>query len=331
VQVVNTPEVMRVYIGSFWEGECMNPDLSPMFRAEQTDLLKDLHVRARATCYAAQQPPAPLSPRCCSHLAAHLAVAMPPCAPRRLQELPRNSAVRKINELVKRARMARVHALIIGHLKAQMPFFGQQSKQKQLLDNLADEFFAIMKKHRLPQVRRRGMGHYLPARCLHICTRPRQPALVAPRPFRSDHAPRRLRLRRLQGDFPNLQRFKEVASSYDFGKFKKLDDKYLQQADDALTQGTCQRAALPGPRQRHAPLAVGVRGSAAACVAWWATVTPCPALLPISRRPLVCGAPVQASLSCCGSWVRSRTPGPTTSGSCTARSWSRAPPTRWNG
>jgi EH domain-containing protein 3/EH domain-containing protein 1 len=70
-----------------------------------------------------------------------------------VQDLPRNAAVRKINELVKRARMAKVHALIIGHLKSQMPFFGQQSKQKQLLENLADEFFAIMKKHRLPQVR----------------------------------------------------------------------------------------------------------------------------------------------------------------------------------
>jgi GTP-binding protein EngB required for normal cell division len=43
-KVVNTPEVMRVYIGSFWDGECMNPDMSLMFKAEQADLLKDLHV-----------------------------------------------------------------------------------------------------------------------------------------------------------------------------------------------------------------------------------------------------------------------------------------------
>lgn len=107
-----------------------------------------------------------------------------------LQDLPRNAAVRKINELVKRARMSRVHALIVGHLKAQMPFFGQQSKQKALLDNLADEFFAVMKKHRLPQ-----------------------------------------------GDFPNLARFKEVATTYDFGKFKKLEDKFLEAADNALSGG----------------------------------------------------------------------------------------------
>jgi hypothetical protein len=108
-KVVQTPEVMRVYIGSFWDGECMNPDMAPFFRAEQADLLQDLH------------------------------------------ELPRYAAVRKINELVKRARMSRVHALIIGHLKAQMPFFGQAAAQKKMIDNMAEEFYAVMKKHRLPQ------------------------------------------------------------------------------------------------------------------------------------------------------------------------------------
>lgn len=35
---------MRVYIGSFWEGPCQNPDLAGFFRAEQSDLLRDLHV-----------------------------------------------------------------------------------------------------------------------------------------------------------------------------------------------------------------------------------------------------------------------------------------------
>lgn len=107
-----------------------------------------------------------------------------------MQELPRNAAVRKINELVKRARMARVHALIVGHLKNQMPFFGQQAKQKQLLENLADEFFAVMKKYRLPQ-----------------------------------------------GDFPNLVRFKEVAATYDWGKWPKLNEKMMQSADEALSGG----------------------------------------------------------------------------------------------
>ena len=147
-KVVATPEVARVYIGSFWDGPCQNMDLEPFFRAEQADLLRDLH------------------------------------------ELPRNAAVRKVNELIKRVRMARVHALIIGHLKAKMPFFGQASKQKQLLDNLADEFYEVMKKTRLPQ-----------------------------------------------GDFPPLQHFKEVAATYDFGKFPKFSEKLMETADQALSGG----------------------------------------------------------------------------------------------
>jgi hypothetical protein len=181
-KVVNTPEVMRVYIGSFIDAPCQNMDLEHFFKIEQADLLRDLHVSPPA-CAAPPVPPPFPSPF--SLLVLSLGPPSPP-----LQDLPRNAAVRKVNELVKRARMARVHAIIIGHLKAQMPFFGQASKQKQLLDNLADEFFAVMKKHRLPQ-----------------------------------------------GDFPNIQRFKDVASTYDFGKFKKLDDRVMQSADDALTSG----------------------------------------------------------------------------------------------
>ncbi|KAG5457959.1 MAG: hypothetical protein BJ554DRAFT_1915 [Olpidium bornovanus] len=41
---------------------------------------------------------------------------------RDLRELPGNSAVRKLNEIVKRARLAKVHAFIIGHLKVQKGF-----------------------------------------------------------------------------------------------------------------------------------------------------------------------------------------------------------------
>lgn len=98
--------------------------------------------------------------------------------------------MRKVNELVKRVRMARVHSIVISHLKKKMPFFGQQAKQKQLLDNLAEEFFEVMKKTRLPQ-----------------------------------------------GDFPNLQRFKDVASTYDFAKFPNITDKMLEVADASLSQG----------------------------------------------------------------------------------------------
>ena len=52
-----------------------------------------------------------------------------------LRSLPRNSAVRKINELVKRARLAKVHALIIAHLRNNMPtFFGKKKAQDKLAE-----------------------------------------------------------------------------------------------------------------------------------------------------------------------------------------------------
>eukprot|EP00479_Gromia_sphaerica_P005766 TRINITY_DN16857_c0_g1_i1.p1 TRINITY_DN16857_c0_g1~~TRINITY_DN16857_c0_g1_i1.p1 ORF type:complete len:102 (+),score=22.85 TRINITY_DN16857_c0_g1_i1:55-360(+) len=76
-KVFQTPEVLRVYIGSFWDKPYKFEDNKELFQAEQNDLLADL------------------------------------------RSLPRNSAVRKINELVKRARMAKVHALIVTHLRSQ--------------------------------------------------------------------------------------------------------------------------------------------------------------------------------------------------------------------
>lgn len=109
-KVVNTPEVMRVYVGSFWtppaDFAAQNCDL---IATEHADLLRDLH------------------------------------------SLPRQSAMRKVNELVKRARLARVHAHIIESLRREMPtFFGRSAKQNKLICNLADEFTRVQKLHNLP-------------------------------------------------------------------------------------------------------------------------------------------------------------------------------------
>jgi hypothetical protein len=53
---------------------------------------------------------------------------------RDLRALPRNAAVRKVNELVKRARLVKVHAYVIAHLKNEMPsFFGKDSKKAELI------------------------------------------------------------------------------------------------------------------------------------------------------------------------------------------------------
>jgi GTP-binding protein EngB required for normal cell division len=111
-KVINTPEVMRVYVGSFWNPE--KADFSPLNRelieTEHADLLKDL------------------------------------------KNLPRQSAMRKVNELVKRARLARVHAFTIEHLRRELPsFFGKASKQVKLIENVNEEFLKVQKIYNLPE------------------------------------------------------------------------------------------------------------------------------------------------------------------------------------
>jgi GTP-binding protein EngB required for normal cell division len=110
-KVVLTPEVLRVYIGSFWDEPLNEKGLAnkAMFDQEKKDLIDDL------------------------------------------KSLPRNSALRKVNELVKRTRTAKVHALIIGHLRYEMPsMFGKDKKQQELIDNLVPEFRKVQIQHNLP-------------------------------------------------------------------------------------------------------------------------------------------------------------------------------------
>lgn len=67
-----------------------------------------------------------------------------------LRQLPKQSAVRKINELVKRIRKARVLGYIISHLRSQMPsMMGKEKKQKQLIEDLPNQFRSCMKKYNL--------------------------------------------------------------------------------------------------------------------------------------------------------------------------------------
>lgn len=55
-----------------------------------------------------------------------------------MRMLPRNAAMRKINDIVRRARIAKVHGLIISHLAEAMPnFFGKDKKQDKLVNNVS--------------------------------------------------------------------------------------------------------------------------------------------------------------------------------------------------
>jgi len=108
-KVLGTPEVIRVYIGSFWDKPYSNDEYKKIFEAEQSDLLKDLYA------------------------------------------LPKNAAVRKINELVKRARKAKAHAYVLSYLKEQMPaMFGKQKKQEEMIEGLRNIFITVHQRWQLP-------------------------------------------------------------------------------------------------------------------------------------------------------------------------------------
>uniref|UniRef100_A0A8C5MV93 EH domain containing 4 n=1 Tax=Leptobrachium leishanense TaxID=445787 RepID=A0A8C5MV93_9ANUR len=107
-KVINTPEVVRVYIGSFWSKPLQNTENRKLFEMEAQDLFRDI------------------------------------------QGLPRNAALRKLNDLIKRARLAKVHAYIISHLKKEMPaMFGKEAKKKELINNLPDIFRQIQREHQI--------------------------------------------------------------------------------------------------------------------------------------------------------------------------------------
>ncbi|KAI3456884.1 hypothetical protein Pfo_013547 [Paulownia fortunei] len=112
-KVLNTPEVMRVYIGSFNDKPinvaAAGPIGKELFEKEQDDLLTDL------------------------------------------KDIPKKACDRRINEFVKRARAVKIHAYIMSHLKKEMPaMMGKAKTQQRLVDNLPDEFAKVQREHHLP-------------------------------------------------------------------------------------------------------------------------------------------------------------------------------------
>lgn len=107
-KVLQTPEVARVYIGSFWDQPLRYDSNRRLFEDEEQDLFRDL------------------------------------------QSLPRNAALRKLNDLIKRARLAKVHAYIMSELKKDMPtMFGKEGKKKELIKNLGQIYDRIQREHQI--------------------------------------------------------------------------------------------------------------------------------------------------------------------------------------
>ena len=109
-KVMNTPEVCRVFMGSFWDAPLKNTEQMELLQREETDLLDDI------------------------------------------MNLPQQAVMRRINELVKRARSVKVHAYIIHYLRKQLPYtWGKREKQKRLIARLESEFAGAARRYGLPK------------------------------------------------------------------------------------------------------------------------------------------------------------------------------------
>jgi EH domain-containing protein 1 len=58
--------------------------------------------------------------------------------------------LRKLNDLIKRARLAKVHAYIISELRNEMPsVFGKDSKKKDLIKNIGTVYDRLQREHQI--------------------------------------------------------------------------------------------------------------------------------------------------------------------------------------
>jgi len=109
-KVMGTPEVCRVYVGSFWGSPLKNTEQEALLNSEKMDLFLDI------------------------------------------AQLPQNAVMRRINELVKRARSVKVHAYIIHYLRKQLPYtFGKKEKQRRLVIGLEKELVMCARRYELPR------------------------------------------------------------------------------------------------------------------------------------------------------------------------------------
>jgi len=67
-----------------------------------------------------------------------------------LQSLPRFATVRRLNDLIKRARSTKVHALLISHLKSQIPLVGKDRKKAELIKHLDEVYLKLQDEHNIP-------------------------------------------------------------------------------------------------------------------------------------------------------------------------------------
>eukprot|EP00928_Gymnodinium_smaydae_P034765 TRINITY_DN2456_c1_g1_i1.p1 TRINITY_DN2456_c1_g1~~TRINITY_DN2456_c1_g1_i1.p1 ORF type:complete len:685 (-),score=192.54 TRINITY_DN2456_c1_g1_i1:63-2117(-) len=108
-KVIDTPEVSRVFVGSYWDEPLKNENLRDLFEQEENDLYT------------------------------------------KLAQLPQTATVRKVNDLIKRARLAKVHAMLMEHLYNSMPYLiGHAKEQQRLIESLVAVYHEISVQRGLP-------------------------------------------------------------------------------------------------------------------------------------------------------------------------------------
>ncbi len=96
-KIFDSPEVVRVYTGSYWNGNLVNDDFEKMFTADEKLLVRELI------------------------------------------DLPRCAAERKVNQMVNRIRLVKVHICILGTIRNMTPrFYGKKRSRQQILTELGD-------------------------------------------------------------------------------------------------------------------------------------------------------------------------------------------------
>mmetsp|Transcript_42842 Transcript_42842/g.104722 ORF Transcript_42842/g.104722 Transcript_42842/m.104722 type:complete len:515 (-) Transcript_42842:184-1728(-) len=120
-KVLNIPEVPRVYMGSFWDQDDDTQSVWMESAAHQQLLVREKEDLIKE-----------------------------------LISLPQNSIMRRISELVKRARAVKVHAFIIHYLRKQIAgwatvtVWNKTEKQAQLIQSLDREFVMAARRYNLP-------------------------------------------------------------------------------------------------------------------------------------------------------------------------------------
>ena len=129
-----------------------------------------------------------------------------------LKGLPRGAALRKLNDLIKRARLARVLALILDQLVSSLPLLRKEAAKKNLLKNLEDVIQKVENKH----------GH---------CSGDLPPI-------------DKVTLILIGLTEPSYPQLREILSRADWSKFRSVDKKQLVKLDRMLTEEMARLVAL---------------------------------------------------------------------------------------